>query len=314
MEIARALMAGRAFLLLDEPAAGLSAEEIERLGEPDHGDRRAGTGVLLVEHHADLIFDICDRVTVLNLGRDAGRRHAGRNPRAPGGGRCLSRRADPLLQVEGPVRRLRQDRRAARGRSQVARGEIVALLGPNGAGKTTLLKALSGLLPWTGGDVQLRRRARLRGASPRDVREARPGPCRRGPSRLHPAHGRRQSRAGRLRPAARRAGRRIEEALAFFPEIAAKRERPRRRAQRRAAADAGGGAGPGAAAAAADAGRALRRPVARAGGPGSSLSCPGCARPAPPSCWSSSWSKRRCRRRPRLRHGPGPHRAGGAGG
>jgi len=30
----------------------------------------AGTGVLLVEHHADLIFDICDEVTVLNLGRE----------------------------------------------------------------------------------------------------------------------------------------------------------------------------------------------------------------------------------------------------
>jgi branched-chain amino acid transport system permease protein len=29
----------------------------------------AGTGVLLVEHHADLIFAICDRVTVLNLGQ-----------------------------------------------------------------------------------------------------------------------------------------------------------------------------------------------------------------------------------------------------
>jgi branched-chain amino acid transport system permease protein len=30
---------------------------------------RTGTGVLLVEHHADLIFDICDHVTVLNLGK-----------------------------------------------------------------------------------------------------------------------------------------------------------------------------------------------------------------------------------------------------
>jgi branched-chain amino acid transport system permease protein len=28
-----------------------------------------GTGVLLVEHHADLIFDICHQITVLNLGR-----------------------------------------------------------------------------------------------------------------------------------------------------------------------------------------------------------------------------------------------------
>ena len=69
MEIARALMLRPAFLLLDEPAAGLSAEEIRRLGALIVAISRAGVGVLLVEHHADLIFDICDRVTVLNLGK-----------------------------------------------------------------------------------------------------------------------------------------------------------------------------------------------------------------------------------------------------
>ncbi len=69
MEIARALMLRPAFLLLDEPAAGLSAEEIRRLGALIKAISRAGTGVLLVEHHADLIFDISDRVTVLNLGK-----------------------------------------------------------------------------------------------------------------------------------------------------------------------------------------------------------------------------------------------------
>ena len=69
MEIARALMVRPAFLLLDEPAAGLSAEEIRRLGALIKAISRGGTGVLLVEHHADLIFDICDRVTVLNLGK-----------------------------------------------------------------------------------------------------------------------------------------------------------------------------------------------------------------------------------------------------
>ncbi|MDB5413286.1 MAG: hypothetical protein JWR10_1621, partial [Rubritepida sp.] len=69
MEIARALMLRPAFLLLDEPAAGLSSEEIRRLGALIHAISRQGTGVLLVEHHADLIFDICDHVTVLNLGR-----------------------------------------------------------------------------------------------------------------------------------------------------------------------------------------------------------------------------------------------------
>jgi branched-chain amino acid transport system permease protein len=69
MEIARALMLRPTFLLLDEPAAGLSAEEIRRLGALIKAISRAGTGVLLVEHHADLIFDISDRVTVLNLGK-----------------------------------------------------------------------------------------------------------------------------------------------------------------------------------------------------------------------------------------------------
>jgi ABC-type branched-subunit amino acid transport system ATPase component len=69
LEIARALMLRPAFLLLDEPAAGLSAAEIERLGDLIKAATRHGTGVLLVEHHADMIFDLCDRVTVLDLGR-----------------------------------------------------------------------------------------------------------------------------------------------------------------------------------------------------------------------------------------------------
>jgi branched-chain amino acid transport system permease protein len=69
IEIARALMLEPDFLLLDEPAAGLSGEEIERLATLIRAISRRGTGLLLVEHHADLIFDICDQVTVLNLGR-----------------------------------------------------------------------------------------------------------------------------------------------------------------------------------------------------------------------------------------------------
>ena len=67
MEIARVLRP--AFLLLDEPAAGLAADEIARLGRLVKEISRRGTGVLLVEHHADLIFEICDHITVLNLGK-----------------------------------------------------------------------------------------------------------------------------------------------------------------------------------------------------------------------------------------------------
>ena len=69
IEIARALMSQPSFILLDEPAAGLAADEILRLGQLIQEIVRRGVGVLLVEHHADLIFDICHHVTVLNLGR-----------------------------------------------------------------------------------------------------------------------------------------------------------------------------------------------------------------------------------------------------
>ncbi|MGC2087233.1 MAG: ATP-binding cassette domain-containing protein [Bradyrhizobium sp.] len=69
VEIARALMLDPDMLLLDEPAAGLSNDEIARLADLIRAIAARGTGVLLVEHHADLIFDICDQVTVLNLGR-----------------------------------------------------------------------------------------------------------------------------------------------------------------------------------------------------------------------------------------------------
>jgi len=69
LEIARALMLHPRLLLLDEPAAGLSTIEIKRLGALIQAISREGVAVLLVEHHADLIFDVCDEITVLNLGR-----------------------------------------------------------------------------------------------------------------------------------------------------------------------------------------------------------------------------------------------------
>lgn len=68
LELARALMMRPAYLMLDEPAAGLTVQEIRKLGEIIKEISRCGTAVLLVEHHADLIFEICDHVTVLNLG------------------------------------------------------------------------------------------------------------------------------------------------------------------------------------------------------------------------------------------------------
>ena len=57
------------FILLDEPAGGLTGHEIEHLGQVIRSLRDGGIGVLLVEHHTDFVFRICDRVTTLDLGR-----------------------------------------------------------------------------------------------------------------------------------------------------------------------------------------------------------------------------------------------------
>jgi ABC-type branched-subunit amino acid transport system ATPase component len=69
LEIARALTMRPTFILLDEPAGGLTTSEIDRLAAIIGVIRDSGIGVLLVEHHTDFVFRVCDRVTALDLGR-----------------------------------------------------------------------------------------------------------------------------------------------------------------------------------------------------------------------------------------------------
>jgi branched-chain amino acid transport system ATP-binding protein len=69
VEVARAIAANAAYLLLDEPAAGLSRTEQEVLAREVRKLASRGIGVLLVEHNFGLIRLLCDRVTVLDAGR-----------------------------------------------------------------------------------------------------------------------------------------------------------------------------------------------------------------------------------------------------
>jgi branched-chain amino acid transport system ATP-binding protein len=129
--------------------------------------------------------------------------------------------ADPLLRIAGLS--------SGYGKIGVLRGidltvgasEVVALLGPNGAGKTTLLRAVSGLLPWSGG-VHFDGRD-LSGSGPRETAKA---------GLAHVIEGHRvftqQSVLDNLRLAAYDLPRgersaRVEEAFGFFPEIVEKR-------------------------------------------------------------------------------------------
>ena len=68
--VARALATEPRFVLMDEPAAGLTEAEVPELAavvrsvRDDHG-----AGVLLIDHNVTLILDVCDRIQVLDQGR-----------------------------------------------------------------------------------------------------------------------------------------------------------------------------------------------------------------------------------------------------
>ena len=65
--IARALVSQPKLLLLDEPAGGLGAQDIEWLNRLI-SDLAGEMSVLIVEHHMDVVMSVCDRIYVLNFG------------------------------------------------------------------------------------------------------------------------------------------------------------------------------------------------------------------------------------------------------
>jgi ABC-type branched-subunit amino acid transport system ATPase component/ABC-type branched-subunit amino acid transport system permease subunit len=69
LEIGRAMALDPQVLLLDEPAAGLTAPDIRELVAMIRKIREHGITILLIEHHMDVVMSLCDRVTVLDFGQ-----------------------------------------------------------------------------------------------------------------------------------------------------------------------------------------------------------------------------------------------------
>lgn len=69
LEIARAVALQPKLLILDEPAAGMNPEETRELTELIRDiAKKLGLTVLLIEHHMDLVMNLCDRLYVINFG------------------------------------------------------------------------------------------------------------------------------------------------------------------------------------------------------------------------------------------------------
>ncbi len=68
LEIARALACRPDLLILDEPAAGLAHPDVKKLVEIIRNIHKIGISIILIEHHMEVVSDLCDMITVLDGG------------------------------------------------------------------------------------------------------------------------------------------------------------------------------------------------------------------------------------------------------
>jgi branched-chain amino acid transport system ATP-binding protein len=165
VELARALAMRPRLVLLDEPAAGLDAQETARLAELLHAVReRFHVSMLLVDHDMSLVMRVCDYVYVLDFGKmlAKGQPAAIRNdPKVVAAylgeeSSKLPGDAQSVVSVKPVQPPLLEVKKLAAGYGglevirdinlEVRPGEVVACIGANGAGKTTTLRAISGMI------------------------------------------------------------------------------------------------------------------------------------------------------------------------
>jgi ribose transport system ATP-binding protein len=181
VEIAKALSTQARVIVMDEPSAALTEDEVRKLFDIIRTLKRAGVAIVYISHRLEEVFAIADRITVFRDGKHVKTDQAFNL--TPDDvirlmvGRSLSAHF-PILPADPPrdrallsVRNLSVPGRIENVSLDVYPGEIVGLAGLIGSGRTSLLRAIAGVDPYATGSVTLGGRLlRLRG--PHDAIEA----------------------------------------------------------------------------------------------------------------------------------------------
>lgn len=168
VEIMKAILAGAELLILDEPTSNLSPPEVAGLLDVMRRLKAEGHSIIFISHKLDEVLEICDEVVVLRDGAVTGR--------GPTKGATKASLAHMMVgrDVTAHVARaditpgatiLRVSALSRRDAAGIARlddvsfslraGEILAVAGVDGNGQTDLAEVLAGLLPATGGGIDL---------------------------------------------------------------------------------------------------------------------------------------------------------------
>ncbi len=169
VDMGLALGGAPSVLLLDEPLAGLSAAERQRVGQLIR-QLAVHLGVLLVEHEVDRVFELSDKITVMSQGAvllegnaETVRENSQVREIYIGSGTdALAQKVSPSALSEKTLLKV-TGLEAYYGKSHILSGiefsardgEIIAVLGRNGAGKSTLLKSLIGLARLGSGTIEI---------------------------------------------------------------------------------------------------------------------------------------------------------------
>ncbi len=163
VEIAKAVADQRKILILDEPSAVLSQEELKRLFNLVRQLKEQGTIILYISHRLDEVFEIADRITVLKDGQLVGtvkpqesdqnsliRMMVGRSL-----GEIFPVRNTHSEEVVLEVRNLARKGSFADISFSLHRGEILGMFGLVGSGRTQVARSIFGADRFTSGEILL---------------------------------------------------------------------------------------------------------------------------------------------------------------